>query len=69
MTLRLKNILRVLAALSCVALVVAGVDVLEDTDWRGFLLLGGALLLFVGAFTPGRIAKVSKAELVSNEEL
>jgi hypothetical protein len=55
MTLRLRNIVRVASVLACIALVIAGVDVLEDKDWRGFLLLAGALLVCVGAFTPGRL--------------
>ena len=64
MTLRLRNILRVLSIMACIALVIAGIDVLEDKDWRGFLLLAGALLVCVGAFTPGSL-KAGKSETPS----
>jgi hypothetical protein len=67
MTLRLRNLLRVFSALACVALVIGGIDVLEDKDWRGFLLLAGALLVCVGAFSPGRLL-VRKADALPVEE-
>ena len=63
MTLRVKNILRIVSIFACIALVIAGIDVLEDKDWRGFLLLAAALLLCVGSMTPGALLR-SKREKV-----